>query len=844
MPIDFNKLKSGSKRSRPTDPRQIFASRPSGDDAVPDLWKGQGDALDEWYSKNAEQRKNTLIKLNTGGGKTIIGLLIAQSLLNQGKENVVYVCATIDLVRQTEKEAKRLGLNPTTRTGGAFNNDLFELGRSFCITTYQALFNARSVFRGERAPSAIIFDDAHVGEGILRDTFTLRVVAAANPKLHQSLIDFLEPGLDGVGQGDRLKQAVGATPTAPPVLAPPEFIASNHIRFQQILDAYKPADDADFDFPYRALSGNFARCAVTVHGDAVEISPPFIPSKVVNGLDDNRTERVYLSATISSESDFARSFGRKPSLTIQPDDDAGNGERLIIFGNKVDEENTKSAVSDLMKQGNAVLIAVPTKGRAKRWSEYATVSERSNFSSDLDAFRQGKLRAFILAGRFDGIDLPGAQCRLMVVDGLPSQSGLIERYQFESIGMIKSFKGRVATRLTQLFGRINRGKKDFGVFFVVDRQTAIWMKNVSNSALFPPVLRRQILLSEELEDEIGSEASDIINITQQVLDRDKGWQEFYAESLANTEFDKAEESKAKEEDAIYLKAALAEANFMTAVWRGDLDTALVAFDEVREELTRIDPNLAGWHLMWQGVAHAWAAKNDAARRFYREARSRLGSKLPVPRNAREFETTPGESSSGIRLGLRRYAGFEILELERALQRDEKAIVTSMHPDRSSNQHEEAVRQLGEALGFLATRPDNELGIGPDVLWANEDKKVAVAFELKTKKDGGGGDGSIITKDDVGQGANHMNWFRKSHNDYKLLKLFFVADADGYSDSASPDEGMEIVSLEGVAKAWTTYKSSIEGSKAETPLERILMLEQSFAENGIQVGSIDLYATMS
>ena len=77
--IDFGNFRKIDQKSRPTDPREIFKRRPSGEGAANDLWQGQAEALGSWF--NGAQQE-TLILLNTGAGKTIIGLLIAQSYLN------------------------------------------------------------------------------------------------------------------------------------------------------------------------------------------------------------------------------------------------------------------------------------------------------------------------------------------------------------------------------------------------------------------------------------------------------------------------------------------------------------------------------------------------------------------------------------------------------------------------------------------------------------------------------------------------------------------------------------------------------------------------------------------
>jgi len=154
--IDFGSLKKPDSKTRPVDPREIFKRRPSGEGAANDLWQGQAEALEAWFKSKAEE---TLILLNTGAGKTIIGLLIAQSYLNQGVKNVVYVCSTIDLVHQTAREAAKLGIPVTCRYAGDFDNDLFSQGKAFCVTTYPALFNS---FRGTSSPGALVLDDAHV----------------------------------------------------------------------------------------------------------------------------------------------------------------------------------------------------------------------------------------------------------------------------------------------------------------------------------------------------------------------------------------------------------------------------------------------------------------------------------------------------------------------------------------------------------------------------------------------------------------------------------------------------------------------------------------------------------
>ena len=169
--MDFGTLSVPQKKDAQTDPIKIFEALPRLDGSLNDLWRGQTDALRQWDAQRTES--DILISLNTGAGKTLAGLLIAQSLVNEGLSNVLYVCPTNDLVIQTKNEADRSGIKTTTRMEQKFDNDLFEIGKAFCITNYQAVFGGLSSLRRKHFPSAIIFDDAHVAESVLRGSFTM-----------------------------------------------------------------------------------------------------------------------------------------------------------------------------------------------------------------------------------------------------------------------------------------------------------------------------------------------------------------------------------------------------------------------------------------------------------------------------------------------------------------------------------------------------------------------------------------------------------------------------------------------------------------------------------------------
>lgn len=97
MAIDFSRLVSSVDRAS-VEPRDIFMALPNKDksygyprDVQTEVWK-------QWFDRRNE--KNIIIKMNTGSGKTTVGLTILQSCLNEGKGPAVYVVPDNYLVSQ------------------------------------------------------------------------------------------------------------------------------------------------------------------------------------------------------------------------------------------------------------------------------------------------------------------------------------------------------------------------------------------------------------------------------------------------------------------------------------------------------------------------------------------------------------------------------------------------------------------------------------------------------------------------------------------------------------------------------------------------------------------------
>ncbi|QRF92442.1 helicase [Alcaligenes faecalis] len=812
--MDFSKLGRSKKAHVPIDPIRIFETLPSLSGTFNDLWRGQDKALNEWNA--ARDRQDVLVSLNTGAGKTIVGLLIAQSLVNEGLQNVLYVCSTIDLVRQTSLEASRIGIDHSIRVHSDFSNNLFEAGKAFCITTYSALFNGHSALRRRFFPQAIIFDDAHVAGSLLRDAFTLRVDLHSDKELFSEIARLFQPHFKDLGITGQFRDALDSARQSSAFVAPHGLYERSE-RLLEILLRHGIKDHKALTYPFAWLEDRIDACAAVFTRAAFELTPPFLPSLALD-IFQQKVRRVYLSATLQSQTDFIRAFGRRPDVTITPSNDAGNGERLIVSGRKINggfSPNFAEKLIDTQK----VVIAVPDYRRAKAWSEVAVPPTPENFSEELEAFRSADKGAFALVSRVDGIDLPHDACRIMIMEGLPTGTSLLERYQWEYLRMNNVHAARVANRLAQLFGRINRGRNDYGAFLVEGDDLDKWLDNDRNLALLPPLLQQQVLVGREVQEEFKiSTEEQVIVLIDRVLGRDEGWLDYYQREVKHAQLDQDQLARHNAAEPFMIAAAVSEAKYAAAMWHGDPETARRELEKTVDTTARYDTPLGGWHALWLGAAYEREGDKVTARVVYGHAMQRLGNAITLPRPVTgSGEKKPPEMNAFGRSlhGLLYHSHGNKFEAELKKLTETLALIVDGVP----NQAEAGVRALGELLGFTATRPDNDEGTGPDVLWRDDTMPRQLGFELKTDK----ADPTTYFKKDVAQGHDHLEWMMQNYPDHVILGLAFVGPQGKTHAKANPSENMSLCLPSSLAALRDELLALIEDLRRYTPIERLIAI---------------------
>jgi replicative superfamily II helicase len=150
--------------------------------SLPDKAKGYGylrdvqrQVLTAWYERRYE--RDLVVKVNTGGGKTIDGLIILQSHLNDGRGHALYVAPDKYLAIQVQEEADRLGI----ATVDDPDNPRYLSSDAIAVINTFKLVNGRSVFsskRPTRAPEpigSVVIDDAHAALAISRKQLAIEL---------------------------------------------------------------------------------------------------------------------------------------------------------------------------------------------------------------------------------------------------------------------------------------------------------------------------------------------------------------------------------------------------------------------------------------------------------------------------------------------------------------------------------------------------------------------------------------------------------------------------------------------------------------------------------------------
>lgn len=813
MTFDFSKIKSKKQDALPVDPIELFQKLKVSDPGINDLWLAQGDALRKWHENRS--KGDIGIVLNTGAGKTLVGLLIAQSLVNETREKVLYACSSIQLVEQTAEKAKGYGLNVTTYFRSNFSDDLYHRGEAPCITTYQALFNGRSRFFREDL-SAVIFDDAHAAEHLLRDHFSLHINRSSFPSVFSELLALFKKYHEKCGKSGSYAEI--ENPDCQRLFFIPPF----EIRAQQaeLLRTLRGSNFHEYQnttFAWEHVKDHVDTCSLLISGSEITITPAFIPVLSLPYF-QNPVRRVYLSATLAASDAFARTFGKVPHEVVAPSTTAGECERLILIPSQTVKDQEDTEIAKELIDARKALILVPTYARAGKWQSVVEPPQRNEVTKVVREFKNNAgTPKLLLAARYDGVDLPGDTCRVMVIDDLPMGVGPMERYLWEHVGLANTLRTAIASRVVQSFGRISRGMSDHGVVLLTGSRLVDWILVPKNRAVLPAFLQKQIALGDTVSNEANS-IEDLAAAAHQCLTREEGWLTAYDNFMSDAE---PEESDINTD--LLTRLAKAEADFGLLMWLREYEKAAKVLVSTLQDAFSLSSSTGAWHCLWIGAAYQFLGDDNAAQEMYVRAHASQRNIPAYPREAGEDQGEPiPQQIVSVDQQIKILADGNIA-LPSGLDRD----LAYLDGSGTSAQTEEALRALGQYLGLEATRPDKEFGTGPDVLWLAEGMP-ALCMEVKTDKEMD----SQYQKREVGQLSDHVQWVRDKGGAQTIIPVF-VGPIVGATGTSNPPDDYHVIELKQFRQLAERLKAALIDTTSEAlPITLRSTLMKIFSQRGL------------
>jgi hypothetical protein len=702
-----------------------------------------------------------------------------QSCLNEEKGPAIYVVPDNYLVKQVVEEAKKLGISVTEdKDDYSYSNS-----KAILVTSIQTIVNGYSYFgmreSGNYPIGSIIIDDVHACMDKIIGQFMIKIDAETDA--YKELIAIFSSSLKDYNPKSYI-DIVEMKDCRKNMLVPYWEWQRQQDNIYRILKKYNNNKEIYFGLPL--IERGLETCDCIITASAIEISPKGIDLEKISSLEE-AGRRIYMSATLADDSVFVSALGldtEDMKNIITPENANDIGDRLVIFpkyiNSDISEIEIKEKVEEIAVKYNVVIL-VPSFSRAKFWDEGGLrTATKDNIDQIVEKLKSGKhVGKIIFVNRYDGIDLPGDACRMLVIDGLPPLNSIKDRY-IQSVAPQSTILLREQVqRIEQGMGRGVRSNDDeCCIVLMGDELTDVLSRN-RGIDYFSVATRCQYDLSKQLWDflvnETGSKPTidQIFELANYSLEKDAEWVKTCKEYLAAVKY--SNEAKVDEKIVAQRKAFEKAMNMQ---W----NEAANAIKAVKD--TENDKRTKGY--LCQIQAEYTNKINPALSQEILKAGKNLSAAILSPLAGIQYQRTtntiPQAQGISKNLVVRRLGLNELL-----IYID--GILSNLCMGSEYEKFEEALNQIGTILGFACSRPDKETGgYGPDNLWAIDSSKYLV-IECKTEATT-----QTIKKDYCNQLSGSVNWFKENYV-YPNECIPIMAHPSKVVDAvASPDDNMRVI----------------------------------------------------
>jgi len=736
-------------------------------------------------------QRDVILKLHTGEGKTLIGLLILQAKLNElgeGSGRALYLCPNRFLVNQTLAQARQFGVACVPVDADGALPAAFLDGKAILVASVQKLFNGLTKFglgaTSERV-DILVMDDAHACIDAIKDACVIKL--ERQHPAYQEIFTLFGQDLEDQGVGTYAELRARDASAFLPV---PYWVwMDRHRDVAAILAKHTATKSLKFAWPL--IRDSLRDCLCIVSGKELLIAP-YRPPLELFGSYANASHRVFMSATISDDSFLVRGFGLDPKVVTDPltfTGTAWSGEKMVLIPSNIDDGLTATEVVNVFAKPRSkrafgavgTVALVPSFETSKDWkTEGAVVATADDIDEKVEKLRTGNRdETLVVVNRYDGIDLPDDTCRILVLDGKPFGESLLDRYTEACRPSSDVIAMRAARVIEQGMGRAVRGEKDYCVVILSGPSLVRVVRTKEGRAHFSPQTSTQIEIGltiaefarEELLASAGAKtlADVLVGLVRQSLTRDEGWKDYYVERMNALTATPAPARLADVFAAEHKAEGLYES--------GDIDGAVAELQALLDTKQITDAADRGWYLQEMARYRYPTAKSDAlALQAAAHKHNRYLLRPTMGVQVSRLEPITQRRAERILVWLRQHADHP------ALMAVVDEIVGALRFGTRAESFERAFHDLGHALGFACERPDKEWKAGPDNLWALRHGEYLLV-ECKNEVEGTRVE---INKHETGQMNNASAWFAREYRGAKVTRVLIIparqlGEAAGFTD---------------------------------------------------------------
>ncbi len=768
---------SRNSTAKKIEPREIFMSLPKKEkqyeyprDVQTEVWK-------KWFG--IRDLKNIIIKMNTGSGKTLVGLLILQSSLNERKGPAVYVVPDKYLVNQVITVANALGIKATDdREDFSYSNN-----KSILVMPIQSLINGRSVF-GMRTQNnfplkTVLIDDVHACLDTIQSQFTIKI--PKENRAYQALIDVFSDEWKNYNE----KEYIDIIDLEDPVkraLIPFWMWQNKHSDIYRILAEYNKNKCPEIYFPFPLLEYNLQTCQCIITPKTIEITPSGIDISKIKKFEE-ADRRIFMSATLPDDSVFVSNLGLNKSdieTIITPDNTNDLGDRLILFpkhlNSSINDDTIKDKINTITKDFNVVVI-VPSCERAKYWDPSGeNTATKENIEIVINDLKSKHMGLVVFVNRYDGIDLPDDACRMLVIDGLPPLKSEYDKYINSIDASSNILLRQQLQRIEQGMGRGVRSNSDSCCIILMGNDLTNVLVRNQGIDFFSEATREQYSLSMELwnllkEDIENPTIDEIFGLANYSLQRDTEWIQMSKDRLSSIEY-----STEPNIDNVSLALRKAFDYSLTLQWQKAVDTI--------NEIANVEDNSCtkGYLLQLKAMYLNFLDKSQAQETLLSAHKFNTGLLMPIQGIQYTKSIKKIEQSNAIK----KYIDSITDDCNDFIIHVDTILANLIFgPD--TEEFEQAMQNLGLLLGFQSTRPEKETKrLGPDNLWAIGNQTYLL-IECKSKADN-----STLSRDYCNQLGGSVRWFSDEYGkDCKCIPIL-IHVSTVIDESATAVENMRVI----------------------------------------------------